>query len=97
MKNRRGKTRQTKAIMQPDVWTMSTGVSEGCRIMPTVEECLSCYPCRLLESISKPRLSMGSEFCIFNRFPRGHYLVWWVRVSLGVRVRVRVSTLLGSR
>ena len=61
----------------------------------------------LLESITKPRLSTGSEFCIFNRFPRGHYLVWWVRVrvSLGVRVmvrvrvrvRVRVSNLLGSR
>ena len=59
-----------------------------------------------LESITKPRLSTGSEFCIFNRFPRGHYLVWWVRVrdSLGVRVRVsvevrvrvRVSNLLGS-
>ena len=61
------------------------------------------------ESITKPRLSTGSEFCIFNRFPRGHYLVWWVRVrvrvSLGVRVRVnvrvkvrvRVSNLLGSR
>ena len=41
----------------------------------------------------------------FNRFPRGHHLVWWVRVrvSLGVkvnvsvevRVRVRVSNLLG--
>ena len=58
---------------------------------------------------NKPRLSTGSEFCIFNRFPRGHYLVWWVRVrvrvSLGVRVRVRVmvgvrvrvSNLLGSR
>ena len=62
---------------------------------------------RQLESITKPRLSTGSEFCIFNRFPRGHYLVWWVRVrvrvSLGVgvrvrvRVRVRVSNLLGSR
>ena len=62
-----------------------------------------------LESITKPRLSTGSEFCIFNRFPLGHYLVWWVRVtvrvraSLGVRVRVRVrvrvwvSNLLGSR
>ena len=64
-----------------------------------------------LESITKPRLSTGSEFGIFNRFPRGHYLVWWVRVrvrvSLGVRirvmvrvrvrVRVRVSNLLGSR
>ena len=61
-----------------------------------------------LESITKPRLSTGSEFCIFNRFPRGNYLVWWVRVrvrvrvSLGVRVsvevriRVRVSNLLGS-
>ena len=53
------------------------------------------------------RLSTGSGFCIFNRFPRGHYLVWWVRVSLRVRVRVRVSlrvrvrvrvsNLLGSR
>ena len=45
-----------------------------------------------------------------NEFPRGHYLVWWVRVkcSLGVRVSgmigvtvdvrvmVRVSNLLGS-
>ena len=58
-----------------------------------------------VESITKPRLSKGSEFCIFNRFPRGHYLVWWVRVrvrvSLGVRVRVRVrvrvSNLLRSR
>ena len=63
-----------------------------------------------LESISKPRLSTGSEFFIFNRFPRGHYLVWLVRVrvrvrvSLGVKVRVsvevkvrvRVSNLLGS-
>ena len=55
------------------------------------------------ESITKPRLSTGSEFCIFNRFPRGNYLVWWVmvrvRVSLGVRVRgrVRVNNLLGSR
>ena len=43
-------------------------------------------------------------FFIFNRFPRGHYLVLWVRVSLGVKVRVsvevrarvRVSNLLGS-
>ena len=58
---------------------------------------------RELESIAKPRLSTGSEFCIFNRFPSGHYLVWWVmvrvRVSLGVRVRVRVrvNNLLGSR
>ena len=64
---------------------------------------------RLLESITKPRLSTGSEFCIFNRFPRGHYLVWWVmvsvRVSLGVRVRVmvrvrvrvRANNLLGSQ
>ena len=62
----------------------------------------------VLESISKPRLSTGSDFFIFNRFPRGHYLVWWVRVrvrvSLGVKVRVsvevsvrvRVSNLLGS-
>ena len=59
-----------------------------------------------LESIFKPRLSTGSEFFVLNRFPRGHYLVWWVRVrvSLGVnvrvsvevRVRVRVSYLLGS-
>ena len=52
-----------------------------------------------LESISKPRLSTESDF-FFNRFPRGHYLVWWVRVSLGVKVRVsvevRVSNLLGS-
>ena len=56
------------------------------------------------ESISKPRLSTGREFFIFNRFPRRHYLVWWVmvRVSLGVKVsvsvevRVRVSNLLGS-
>ena len=47
----------------------------------------------------------GSElffYLVFNRFPRGHYLVWWVRVrvSLGVKVRdsveVRVSNLLGS-
>ena len=54
----------------------------------------------------------GSEICICNGFPRGHYLVWWVRVrvkfSLGirvsgmirvtvdVRVMVRVSNLLGS-
>ena len=58
---------------------------------------------RTLESITKPRLSTWSEFCIFNGFPRSHYLVWWVRVrvSLGVRVRVRVrvrvSNLLGSR
>ena len=58
---------------------------------------------RKLESITKPRLSTGSEFCIFNRFPRGHYLVWWVRVRVSlrvrvmVRVRVRVSNLLGSR
>ena len=53
-----------------------------------------------------------SEICICNGFPRGHYLVWWVRVrvkfSLGVRVsgmirvmvdvrvRFRVSNLLGS-
>ena len=37
-----------------------------------------------LASISKPRLSTRSEFCIFNRFPRGHYLVWWVRVGLGL-------------
>ena len=57
-----------------------------------------------LESISKPRLSTGSELFIFNRFTRCHYLVWWVRVtvSLGVKVRVsvevrvRVSNLLGS-
>ena len=37
----------------------------------------------------------GAIFFIFNRFPRGHYLVWWVRVrvrvSIGVRVRGRVS------
>ena len=56
--------------------------------------CNAYCPSRQLESITKPRLSTGSEFCIFNRFPRGHYLVWWVRVrvrvSLGVRVRVRV-------
>ena len=73
--------------------------------------CNAYCPSRQRESISKPRLSTGSEFCIFNRFPRGHYLVWWVRVrvrvSLGVtirvmvrvrvRVRVMVSNLLGSR
>ena len=69
--------------------------------------CNSRYPVsRTLESISKPRLSTGSEFFIFNLFPRGHYLVWWVmvrvsigvkvRVSVEVRVRVRVSNLLGS-
>ena len=66
--------------------------------------CNAYCPSRQLESITKPRLSTGSEFCIFNRFPRGHYLVGWVkvrvkvRVSLGVRVRVRVrvSNLLGS-
>ena len=60
---------------------------------------------RQLESITKPRLSTGSEFCIFNRFSRGQYLVWWVRVrvrvrvrlGVRVRVRVRVSNLLGSR
>ena len=48
---------------------------------------------RLLESISKPRLSTGSEFVFFNRFPRGNYFVWWVRVrvSLGVKVRVSVE------
>ena len=46
--------------------------------------------------------SPGREICICNGFPRGHYLVWWVRVtfSLGVRVsgkiRVMVSNLLGS-
>ena len=54
----------------------------------------------------------GGEICFCNGFPRGHYLVWWVRVrvkfSLGVRVSgmitvtvdvrvmVRVSNLLGS-
>ena len=66
------------------------------------------HAARLRESISKPRLSTGSELFIFNRFPRCHYLVWWVRVrvtvSLGVkvrvsvevRVRVRVCNLLGS-
>ena len=67
--------------------------------------CNAYCPSRQLESITKPILSTGSEFCIFNRFPRGQYLVWWVRVrvrvrvSLGVRarVRVRVSNLLGSR
>ena len=69
--------------------------------------CNAYCPSRQLESITKPRLSTGSEFCIVNRFPRGHYLVWWVRVrvSLGVRVRVmvrvrvrvRVCNLLGSR
>ena len=31
---------------------------------------------------------------ICSRFPRNHDLVWWVRVSLGVRDRV--SKLLGS-
>ena len=48
------------------------------------------------------------RFFFSNRFPRGHYLVWWVRVtvrvSLGVkvrgsvevRVRVMVSNSLGS-
>ena len=67
--------------------------------------CNAYCPSRQLESITKPRLSTRSEFCISNRFPRGHYLVWWVRVrvSLGVRVsvrvrvRVRVCNLLGSR
>ena len=29
----------------------------------------------------------GERFFFLNRFPRGHYLVWWVRVSLGVTVR----------
>ena len=50
----------------------------------------------------------GVRIFFLNRFPRAHYLVWWVRVrvsvSLGVkvrvsvevRVRVRVSNLLGS-
>ena len=43
-----------------------------------------------LESIAKPRLSTGSEFFIFNRFPRGHYLVWWVRVRVRVSLGVKV-------
>ena len=52
-----------------------------------------------------PLVHLGNTcnvFFIFNRFPRGNYLVWWVRVrvSLGVKVRVsvevRVSNLLGS-
>ena len=48
----------------------------------------------------------AGEICICNGFPRGHYLVWWVKFSLGVRVsglirvrvdvRVRVSNVLGS-
>ena len=46
----------------------------------------------------------GGRTRMMNRFPRGHYFVWWVRVtvSLGVKVivsvevRVRVSNLLGS-
>ena len=42
---------------------------------------------------------LPGEFCFYNEFPRGHYLVWWVRVkfSLGVRVsgRVRVMSRLG--
>ena len=54
-----------------------------------------------LESITKPRLSTRSEFCIFNRFPRGRYLVWLVgvrvRVSLGVRVRIRVRVRVRDR
>ena len=49
---------------------------------------------------------VNGERLFFNGFPRGHYLVWWVRVRvrvrLGVKVRVsvevtvRVSNLLGS-
>ena len=33
----------------------------------------------------------GERIFFSNRFPRGHYLVWWVRVSLGVKVRVSVE------
>ena len=29
-----------------------------------------------------------SEICICNGFPRGHYLVWWVRVKFSLWVRV---------
>ena len=53
----------------------------------------------------------GERILYFQSVPRGHYLVWWVRVrvrvSIGVRirvmvrvrvrVRVRVSNLFGSR
>ena len=42
----------------------------------------------------------GERIIFFQSVPHGHYLVWWVRVSLGVKVRVsvevRVSNLLGS-
>ena len=64
-------------------------------------------PARWLESLSKPRLSTGSDF-FFQSVPTRSLLVLWVsvrvRVSLGVtvrvsvevRARVRVSNLLGS-
>ena len=51
---------------------------------------------------------LGSDMEVVQSVPttRGHYLVWWVRVSVSlgvkvrvsveVRVRVRVSNLLGS-
>ena len=28
-----------------------------------------------------------------TKFPHGHYLVWWVRVSFGVRVELQPPTL----
>ena len=63
--------------------------------------------CAMLQTNNVP----GSKFCICNRFPRGHYLDWWgvrvkfslgvrvsgmIRVTVDVRVMVRVSNLLGS-
>ena len=80
------------------------------RIIQTVksrEADIFSRPDKFSHGVLEPRLSTGSDFIfIFNRFPRGHYLVWWVRVrvrvSLGVKVsvsvevRVWVSNLLGS-
>ena len=65
----------------------------------------SCVALALANQYPNRDCQRGAIF-FFNRFPRGHYLVWWVRVrvSLGVkvrvsvevRVRVRVSNLFGS-
>ena len=51
---------------------------------------ISCYEC-LRSTLRDARINIqteivnGERIFFFNGFPRGHYLVWWVRVSLGVK------------
>ena len=35
----------------------------------------------------------GCDICICSRFPRGHYLVCWVRVRVSCWVRVRITVI----